>query len=72
MEENHKLCLEIEKRSRNAATLNELLRYTGQMITMAAGMRVGTARNRVNTLCRNALKNKHFLSIADIMEKGYE
>lgn len=72
MEENHKICLEIEKRSRNAAVLNELLRYTGQMITVAAGMRIGAARARVNTLCRNALKNKNFLSIASIMEKGFE
>lgn len=72
MEENHKIYLEIEKRSRNTMVLNELLRYVGQMITMAANMRIGTARTRVSTLCRNAVKTKHFLSIATIMEKGFE
>lgn len=72
MEENHKIYLEIEKRSRNTIVLNELLRYVGQMITMAANMRIGTARTRVSTLCRNAVKTKHFLSIATIMEKGFE
>jgi hypothetical protein len=72
MDENHKLYIEIEKRSSNAATLNDLLKYVGQMITVAANMRVGTARTRVNTLCRNALKSKHFLDIANIIEKGSE
>jgi hypothetical protein len=72
MDENHKVCLEIRKKSQNAATLNEMLRYVGNMINLTANMRVGAPRTKVNTLCRQALKSKQFVSLTHIMEKGSE
>lgn len=47
-----------------------MLRYVGSIINLAANMRVGSARTKVNTLCREALRGKQFVSLTQIIEKG--
>lgn len=57
----------MRKKALNTNNLTELLKYVGLTINTAANMRIGKARTRVNTLCRQALKNKQFVTLINVI-----
>lgn len=67
---NRNLLTEIEKKNGNARLLSDCLKQLGGMISQAASVRVGKAREAVVTSCREAIKKKQFSRIPTIMEKG--
>ena len=48
------------------------LRTINSMINKASNLRVGEAKTKVTSLCRNAIKTNHLHSLVHIIENGQE
>ncbi|EGR29382.1 hypothetical protein IMG5_156790 [Ichthyophthirius multifiliis] len=72
MVQNNNLMTELIKRKKNNNILMSSLKEINSMINKASNIRLGNAKTRVTTLCRNAIKNKDFFSLLRIIEGGQE
>merc|ERR1712096_526132 len=69
---NGELITEFNKRTSNHIELVKNLKNINQMIQKAANLRVGSARQRVITLCRQAIKNNNIHALINIIQRSKE
>lgn len=68
---NGDLIAEYTKRSNNHQQLLEALREVNQMIQRAAKLRVGTAKTRIITTCREAIRSNNIHQLMNIIRYGH-
>lgn len=68
--ENGKLFVEDRKRNLNSQELTLLLKDVGAAIAYFSSLRVGKFKTEVTNLSRDALKNRQFSTLVDILERG--
>merc|ERR1711964_386745 len=66
---NGELITEFNKRATNHQELVKNLKNINQMIQKASNLRVGNAKQRVVTLCRQAIKNNNIHALINIIQR---
>mmetsp|Transcript_8087 Transcript_8087/g.22301 ORF Transcript_8087/g.22301 Transcript_8087/m.22301 type:complete len:111 (-) Transcript_8087:114-446(-) len=69
---NGDLIAEYNKRSNNHQQLLTQLKEVNMMIQKAAKLRVGNAKTRVVTACRNAIKKNNIHELFQIIRTGHD
>ena len=70
--ENQKMSRELLKKASNHQALLANLKEVNQLINKAANLRMGSAKSKLVSLCRAAVKKNNLGSIAKIVESGRE
>jgi len=69
---NRQLVSEYVKRANNHQALLNSLKEVNHMIQKASNLRMGTAKSRVVTECRNAIKVNNIKSLFQIIKEGHD
>eukprot|EP01015_Nassula_variabilis_P027815 TRINITY_DN5741_c0_g1_i2.p1 TRINITY_DN5741_c0_g1~~TRINITY_DN5741_c0_g1_i2.p1 ORF type:complete len:139 (-),score=18.49 TRINITY_DN5741_c0_g1_i2:50-466(-) len=72
MIENRKLTAELLKKINNHQTLTAELKKINSFISKASNLRIGQAKAKIVTLCREAIKNNNLFNLVQIIQKGQD